>query len=102
MRTTQVPEVRRFFDSSNKAEKTFTQTAPRPYIQVRDLHKSFSGKPVLKGVSLDIPERKITVIIGGSGSGKSVLLKNILGLFVPDSGTVNVNGLELTKTFGQQ
>ena len=102
VRTTQIPEVRRFFDSSHKAEKTNTEVAPRAYVQVRDLHKSFSGKPVLKGVSLDVPERKITVIIGGSGSGKSVLLKHILGLFVPDSGTVNVNGLELTKCTERQ
>lgn len=97
VKTTQIPEVRRFFDSSNKAEKTVNDIEPRPYVQVRNLHKSFAGKAVLKGVDLDVPVRKITVIIGGSGSGKSVLLKNILGLFVPDSGTVNVNGLELTK-----
>lgn len=97
VKTTQIPEIRQFFDSSNKAVKTENETQPRPYVQVRDLHKSFAGKPVLKGVNLDVPERKITVIIGGSGSGKSVLLKHILGLFVPDSGTVNVNGLELTQ-----
>ena len=97
VRATQNPEVRRFFDSSNKIEKKNNAVEAAPYVQVRDLHKSFNGKAVLKGVSLDIPRRKITVIIGGSGSGKSVLLKNILGLFVPDSGTVNVNGLELTK-----
>lgn len=97
VRASQNPEVRRFFDSSNKAEKKHNAVEAAPYVQVRDLHKSFSGKAVLKGVSLDVPRRKITVIIGGSGSGKSVLLKNILGLFVPDSGTVNVNGLELTK-----
>ncbi len=102
VKTTQIPEVRRFFDSTNKTNKTSNKIESRPYIQVRDLHKSFSGKPVLKGVSLDIPLRKITVIIGGSGSGKSVLLKNILGLFVPDSGTVNVNGLELTKCTERQ
>lgn len=97
VRTTQIPEVRRFFDSSHKTQKTVNDIVPRSYVQVRDLYKSFSGKSVLKGVSLDVPERKITVIIGGSGSGKSVLLKHILGLFVPDSGTVNVNGLELTQ-----
>ena len=97
VKTTEIPEVHRFFDSSHKAVKTFSDTKPHNYVEVRDLHKSFSGKAVLKGVSLDVPERKITVIIGGSGSGKSVLLKHILGLFTPDSGTVNVDGLELTK-----
>ncbi len=96
VRNTKIPEVRRFFDSSNKFDKTTQKTAPKSYVEVRDLHKSFNGKEVLKGVSLDVPVRKITVIIGGSGSGKSVLLKNILGLFVPDSGSVKVNGLELT------
>ena len=97
VKTTDNPEVRRFFDSSHKAVKSFSNVKPRNYVEVRDLHKSFAGKSVLKGVSLDVPERKITVIIGGSGSGKSVLLKHILGLFTPDSGTVNVDGLELTK-----
>lgn len=96
LRTTKVPEVRRFFDSTNQVSKTFSAASLPPYVTVRDLHKSFSGKAVLKGVSLDIPTRKITVIIGGSGSGKSVLLKHILGLFVPDSGTVTVDGLNLT------
>lgn len=89
--------IRRFFDSSNKIAKTTTKAEPRAYVSVRNLYKSFAEKPVLKGVSLDIPERKITVIIGGSGSGKSVLLKHILGLFTPDSGTVCVDGLELTQ-----
>ena len=91
------PIVRRFFDSSNKSTKTHPVSDEKPYVTVRDLHKSFSGKPVLKGVSLDIPTRQITVIIGGSGAGKSVLLKHILGLFTPDSGQVCVDGLELTK-----
>ena len=102
VRSTQIPEVRRFFDSANKIAKTQNKDAGEPYVRVRDLHKSFSGKEVLKGVSLDVPRRKITVIIGGSGSGKSVLLKNILGLFVPDSGSVNVNGLELTQCTERQ
>ena len=97
VQNTQIPEVRRFFDASNRMSKTKNEEEGKPYVQVRDLHKSFAGKAVLKGITLDVPRRKITVIIGASGSGKSVLLKNILGLFVPDSGTVNVNGLELTQ-----
>jgi len=93
----EIPEVKRFFAAENKAQKTINNVEADPYVKVRDLHKTFGVHKVLKGVSLDIPRRKITVIIGGSGSGKSVLLKHILGLFVPDSGTVNVNGLELTQ-----
>lgn len=90
------PIVRRFFDSSNQSKKTPCESKGQPYVMVRDLHKSFSGKAVLKGITLDILERQIAVIIGGSGSGKSVLLKHILGLFTPDSGRVIVDGLELT------
>ena len=93
----QIPEVKAFFSAENKAQKKTNDVVGEPYVKVRELHKTFGDHQVLKGVSLDVPRRKITVIIGGSGSGKSVLLKHILGLFVPDSGTVNVNGLELTK-----
>lgn len=92
----ELPEIKRFFAAENKTQKTSNVAVGEPYVKVRDLHKTFGTHSVLKGVSLDVPRRKITVIIGGSGSGKSVLLKHILGLFTPDSGTVNVNGLELT------
>ena len=63
---------------------------------VRDLYKSFDGRGVLKGVDLTAPKRKITVLIGGSGSGKSVLMKHILGLFRPDKGRVDVLGRDVT------
>jgi phospholipid/cholesterol/gamma-HCH transport system ATP-binding protein len=59
-------------------------------VEVKDLHKSFGSNHVLKGVNLTIPKQRITVVIGGSGSGKSVLIKHIIGLFQPDSGTVRV------------
>lgn len=61
-----------------------------PIVVVEDLHKSFGDNHVLKGVNLTIPKQRITVVIGGSGSGKSVLIKHIIGLFQPDSGTVKV------------
>jgi phospholipid/cholesterol/gamma-HCH transport system ATP-binding protein len=64
-------------------------------IQVRDLRKSFNGREVLHGISLDIPRGKITVIIGGSGSGKTVLLKHMIGLIRPDSGHIFVDGEDL-------
>ncbi len=61
-------------------------------IQVRDLRKSFNGREVLHGISLDVPRGEITVIIGGSGSGKTVLLKHLIGLICPDSGQIFVDG----------
>ncbi len=64
-------------------------------IQVRDLHKSFNGREVLHGISFDIPRGKITVIIGGSGSGKTVFLKHMIGLIRPDSGHIFVDGEDL-------
>ena len=57
-------------------------------IKVRDLHLSFDGIPVLKGVSLDIYGNEILVILGSSGQGKTVLIKSIVGLIKPDSGTI--------------
>ncbi len=58
--------------------------------------KSFGAKVVLDGVDLDIPRGDSTVIIGGSGSGKSVLLKHMVGLIAPDAGRVMVDGTELS------
>ena len=67
----------------------------RNVVEVRGLNKAFAGKPVLHDVNVDIPERKITVVIGGSGSGKSVLIKHIIGLLKPDRGTVRLFGQDL-------
>lgn len=66
-------------------------------IQLEDLKKSFDGGDsfVLNGLNLDIPRGKITVIIGFSGTGKSVMLKHILGLFKPTSGRISVLGHDL-------
>jgi phospholipid/cholesterol/gamma-HCH transport system ATP-binding protein len=64
----------------------------QPKIQLIDLHKSFGPKKVLDGVSLDIAPAESMVIIGGSGSGKSVTLKCILGLLRPDSGSILIDG----------
>src|SRR5262245_32036913 len=66
-------------------------------IRIKDLRKSFDGGKdfVLNGVNLDIPKGQITCIIGFSGTGKSVLLKHILGLIKPTSGTVEVLGRDL-------
>ena len=66
-------------------------------IKINGLHKSFGDKHVLKGINLDIERGKTTCIIGKSGSGKSVLLKNIVGLLSPDQGSVTVDGQDLSK-----
>ncbi|WP_022727486.1 ABC transporter ATP-binding protein [Fodinicurvata sediminis] len=70
-------------------------------IEIRDLHISFGSNHVLRGVNLDIPKGSSLVVIGGSGSGKSVLLKCILGILQPDSGTIRVNGEEITELYGR-
>lgn len=59
-----------------------------PIIKINNLFKAFHDHEVLKGVSLDIDEGKITTVIGKSGTGKSVLLKNIIGILKPDSGEI--------------
>ncbi len=59
-------------------------------IEIKDLHKSFNNKQVLNGVNLEIKTGETIVIIGRSGCGKSVLIKHIVGLLTPDSGTVKV------------
>ena len=61
-------------------------------VQVRGLRKSFDGQEVLKGIDLEIQAGEIFVIMGPSGSGKSVLLKHIIGLDPPDSGEILING----------
>jgi phospholipid/cholesterol/gamma-HCH transport system ATP-binding protein len=61
-------------------------------IRFTDVHKAFGPKVVLDGLTLDIPDGETTVIIGFSGTGKSVALKHIVGLLAPDTGTVEVDG----------
>ncbi|MDX2177452.1 MAG: ATP-binding cassette domain-containing protein [Candidatus Sumerlaeia bacterium] len=65
-------------------------------IAIRGLHLSFGDLDVLRGVDLDVPAGEISVILGGSGSGKSVLLKLILGLLKPDEGSIKLDGEEIT------
>jgi phospholipid/cholesterol/gamma-HCH transport system ATP-binding protein len=66
-------------------------------IEIRGLHKSFGELKVLTGVDLQIPKGKITVILGRSGVGKSVLLKHIIGLIRPDRGRIWIDGVEITR-----
>ena len=66
-----------------------------PKIRIRGLSKAFGDKQVLDGIDLDVMPGTSTVVIGGSGSGKSVLLKCILGLIEPDSGSIEVDGQDI-------
>lgn len=66
-------------------------------IQIIDLHKSFGPNKVLQGVSLDVKRGETLVIIGQSGSGKSVLIKHLIGLIKPDKGKIIVDGVEITR-----
>lgn len=67
----------------------------QPKIQLRDVAKAFGSKVVLDGVDLDVGVAESVVIIGGSGTGKSVTLKSILGLLSPDRGSIKVDGEEV-------
>ena len=70
-------------------------------IQVHDLWKAFADKEVLRGITLDVPEGTTFVVLGASGSGKTVLLKHVIGLLKPDQGTVRVDGLEISSLTGR-
>ena len=67
-------------------------------IKVENLYKSFGTKKVLQGVSLEVKDGETLVIIGGSGTGKSILLKNLVGLIKPDSGKIIIDGIDVTRT----
>jgi phospholipid/cholesterol/gamma-HCH transport system ATP-binding protein len=66
-------------------------------IELSNVFKSFGSNHVLRGVNLMIPRGQSMVVIGGSGTGKSVLLKSILGLITPDSGTITLDEQDVTK-----
>ncbi|MBS2022242.1 MAG: ABC transporter ATP-binding protein [Deltaproteobacteria bacterium] len=70
-------------------------------IDVRNLYRSFNGFQVLKGINLKMAPGTTTVVLGGSGSGKTVLMKHIMGLFKPDKGEVIVDG-ENVSTMSRQ
>jgi len=71
-------------------------------IKLVDVHKSFGTQKVLSGVNLEIAKGEITVVIGPSGVGKSVLLKHMIGLIRPDRGKVFVDGVDLSSLDSQE
>jgi phospholipid/cholesterol/gamma-HCH transport system ATP-binding protein len=70
-------------------------------IKLVGVEKTLGGQPVLRGVDLTIPAGKITTVIGGSGSGKSVLLKHIIGLMQPDRGEIWIDGTDIAHLKGK-
>ena len=66
-------------------------------IELTNIHKSFEGKYVLRGANLKVKKGESLVVIGGSGSGKSVLIKHIIGLLWPDQGTVKIDSTDISK-----
>ena len=70
-------------------------------IKIENLHASFDGNEVLKGISLEIRTGEVVALIGGSGSGKSVLLKHMAGLMIPASGHVMIDGKDMGMLKGK-
>jgi phospholipid/cholesterol/gamma-HCH transport system ATP-binding protein len=83
------------------AQSRKTAAAAGNAIEVRELRKRFGQQQVLDGVTLDFPAGEITTIVGPSGSGKTVLLKHLNLLLRPDSGTIVIDGVDVTKLSGR-
>ena len=64
-------------------------------IELRDVHKTLNGRPILRGLSLSVPTGSTYVLMGRSGTGKSVTLKHVIGIFKPDRGTVRVDAQDV-------
>jgi phospholipid/cholesterol/gamma-HCH transport system ATP-binding protein len=73
-------------------QATSTSENQEVAVRIRGLEKGFGNFKIHKGLDLDIPKGKVTYIMGGSGEGKSLLLKQIMGFIAPDKGTIEVNG----------
>ena len=103
----QLPAIRAFVDGAGTSRLArveggepvvAAEEAPitdEPSIELVNVHKTFGGKHVLRGVNLPIYPKRTTVLIGSSGSGKSVIIKHIMGLFKPDSGEIRVFGKDI-------
>ena len=66
-------------------------------IEIKNIHKSFDGNKVIQGVSLDIEKGELLALIGGSGNGKSVVMKHLAGLLRPDQGRILIDGDDISK-----
>jgi phospholipid/cholesterol/gamma-HCH transport system ATP-binding protein len=86
--------------SDRRAEQRVTierrRHAREPFVEFRDVHKAYGSKDVLRGADLKVYRGEVLVILGGSGSGKSVTLRHMLGLEAPDSGRVIIEDEDIT------
>ena len=82
--------------------QTTPEAEPTPKIRIRGLHKAFGDKVVLDGLDLEVGVGESLVVIGGSGTGKSVLLKCILGLLHPEAGSIEIDGEEVVGLRGRE
>ncbi|KRA29991.1 MULTISPECIES: ABC transporter ATP-binding protein [unclassified Nocardioides] len=82
--------------------QTAPESAPHHSMQVRGLHKKFGSFEVLKGLDIDFVDDAITTVLGPSGTGKSVLLKHLVGLLEPDQGEVRVFGQDIWSMSEQE
>jgi phospholipid/cholesterol/gamma-HCH transport system ATP-binding protein len=87
----------RFPENDTVRERSLVDNDRRVVASIRDLHKSFGDRDVLKGVNLDLYQSENLVILGRSGTGKSVLIKCMVGLIKPDQGSINVLGKDVFK-----
>jgi phospholipid/cholesterol/gamma-HCH transport system ATP-binding protein len=76
--------------------------SPEPAIRIERLTKAFAGRVVLDQVSFDVPPGRAFCLLGRSGTGKSVMLKHIVGLMQPDSGRVLVHGTDMARVSGRE
>ena len=93
----ELPAIRKLLDVAG-LPRTTTSTPPvaqSPVIELIDVYKSFGDKQVLRGVNLQILPKQITVLLGASGSGKSVIAKHVMGLLKPDRGQIIVFGTDI-------
>lgn len=87
----------RFPENDTVRERSLVNEDRKVVASIRDLHKSFGDRDVLKGVNLDLYQSENLVILGRSGTGKSVLIKCMVGLIRPDSGSINVLGKDVFR-----
>src|SRR3954466_14896791 len=73
-----------------------------PFIKIRELHKHFGPRHILRGINIDVYKGETLVILGGSGSGKTTLLRHLMGMLRSDEGSVRVDDLDLNAATAQQ
>lgn len=74
-----------------------SHSSPQPLLEIRDVDVTFGCQPVLRNIKLEIPRGQTLVVIGESGCGKTVLLKTLIGLILPQQGCVKIDGRDLQK-----